>query len=880
MSLLPRREDMYWADATAPDGFILDGMRYDGQAVANGARVAQGDKVLVARTTHGLTPGRRRGMVILQSSHGATRRGLSRSFFSSVSVSDWLYALGGAGLGRWALSALPDPNATPSTVWTGTDVPNAYPLGVLSLAAGAKIITAQMLRNEADTAWEKLRLHVIGTGAETLDVDLTASPDLVFGYSHLWSDSAGTFVIAHLAPTTQFYRRRFGLLEAITLADLSAANFDLINVIGGTIATGAYFRQVPTCSGTNMYSSIDVTFGTGYPTSGGHVEGWLADVSGTSLSRAWQVTPEDLLELTQPVVLSWQGQVAQAGNRLIALASGREALWVDNPVEYDLGLAVGFSQAPASDSSTVDLGNNIFSRLLKAVVALINPITGEVVDRYVLSATPAAPVTDNGILQPMEDTLEATMPVDSGSELPNYVYTWGGRHSQADTSVAFHDPAQVGDARFANFPFFDIATDTPFSGPDFEIFAGAGLGIQFLPMAQANTTQPVQVGENFRTTDAFFAWPGNGAEAISRGAVSCKTGAGYVAYLKPKAYLYPEAEGIQTSNNGIRLETINALAPPGYFYGTTIKFLPEVAFCQERFVVKLAVTDSAITAAWTADLTQLVTASWWRASAEIAPPFGWSGHEFVGGDSDSPLPLGDQIHQISAVGRVCFATLDLHPLGAKYQPETRLAILDDSDGALLHTVGILPSTATLASDVHEPDGPPGDPEEVIESWSIEPDASDDHALEHNVNFIVSVRINGVEAESGVDYTYASPNRILINAGPLGAEVETTYVWTPPGAPGAIKYYAGERRYAITSHELRTGANGGTEWAIIFATLVDRTDDSTLSRTVVIETLSDLSTAPGATVYSTSPTAAGSVAISNGHMLRIEYVGGEWVIQSV
>jgi len=83
VSLLPRREDMYWADAIAPDGFLLDGMRYDGQAVANGAKVTQGDKVLVARTAHGLTPGRRRGMVILQSSHGATRRGRSRPFFNA-----------------------------------------------------------------------------------------------------------------------------------------------------------------------------------------------------------------------------------------------------------------------------------------------------------------------------------------------------------------------------------------------------------------------------------------------------------------------------------------------------------------------------------------------------------------------------------------------------------------------------------------------------------------------------------------------------------------------------------------------------------------------------------------------------------------------------
>lgn len=91
MSLLPRREDMYWADAIAPDGFLLDGMRYEGQAVANGARVAEGDKVLVARTTHGLSPGRRRGMVILQSSHGGTRKARSRPFFDLVAITIGLW---------------------------------------------------------------------------------------------------------------------------------------------------------------------------------------------------------------------------------------------------------------------------------------------------------------------------------------------------------------------------------------------------------------------------------------------------------------------------------------------------------------------------------------------------------------------------------------------------------------------------------------------------------------------------------------------------------------------------------------------------------------------------------------------------------------------
>lgn len=132
----------------------------------------------------------------------------------------------------------------------------------------------------------------------------------------------------------------------------------------------------------------------------------------------------------------------------------------------------------------------------------------------------------------------------------------------------------------------------------------------------------------------------------------------------------------------------------------------------------------------------------------------------------------------------------------------------------------------------------------------------------------------------MDYTYASPNRILINTGPLGATVDVDYIWQPPAPPGAIKYYAGERRYAVTSAELRTGASGGTEWALIFTTQLDRTNDSSHSRTVVVGTQTILTDTPDRSLETTVPSAPFSVAVSNGHLLQIEYVGGEWLIQSV
>lgn len=131
MSLLPRREDMFWADATAPDGFVLDGMRYDGQAVAHGAKVAEGDKVLVARTTHGLTPGRRRGMVILQSSHGGLRRGMSRDFFGTGAIVFALWPQSGGN--PFNANGILEPTLSPSwgsfdqnVLGSGVEIPRYY----------------------------------------------------------------------------------------------------------------------------------------------------------------------------------------------------------------------------------------------------------------------------------------------------------------------------------------------------------------------------------------------------------------------------------------------------------------------------------------------------------------------------------------------------------------------------------------------------------------------------------------------------------------------------------------------------------------------------------------------------------------------------------
>lgn len=804
---------------------------------------------------------------------------------SPPSLTDWLYALGGSGLGRGIDMAAPDPDATPSIVWTGTSVAAAYPLGVLSLSAGSKILTAQLLRNGGDTLWEKLRLHVVGEDAETLDVDLLTNA-ATSGYTRMWSDAAGAFVLIQLAPSLEVYRRRVDLFEALTLADISKNTLEFMNAASGSIVTGAYQRDLPSCSGSYLYSTPIVVFGSDYPTNGGYTEGWLCDVAGTSIARAWQVEPNEVLELTQPILLSWVGQMAACNGSALGLVSGREALDVTDSA-YNLGVAYGFGSGPVSDPTSVSLACPSISRLLKASLYAVDPSNGAVTGQYDITMTPVSPLTDNGLLQPMEDCLEGTMPVDSGATPPNFIYTWGGRHTHLGASSAFSAVLDVGDNRYINFP--TQAFDKPtFLGPDFEIFGGEKIGIQFLPMLAPNNAMPDEVGSNFRTTDIFVGWPGNsGDSSVSAGAISCRDSSAYFAWLKPYPILFPENEEggspVYKLNRDLQLEQINAVGPPGYTYGSTIKFMPNVAFCQQRFVTKVAVSSGAITHTWTSDLTQLVTAAWWRATVDIAPPFGWVGTDFVGGDSSNPIPLGDQIYQISAAGRVVFATLDLHALGAKFQPETRLAILDDSDGSLLHTVAINLDDSVLASDVYYPDGDLPDPEEATENFFLDPDTAytgvDALVLSHDVTTLDLVVIDGVDGMDGVDYDFVAPNKIEITTGPLGANVDVYYHWQPPAPPGALRYYAGERRYGPSSVELRTGSSGGTEWAICFVSQVDRTDESTIQRTVLVETQATLSAAPVVTQHTYFPTSPASVALANGHLLAIEY-SGAWTISQI
>jgi len=182
VSLLPRREDMFWADATAPDGFVLDGMRYDGQAVANGAKVAQGDKVLVARTTHGLTPGRRRGMVILQSSHGATRRGRSRPFFSLTGLGIWIQAEGTAYLSQSGLAPVNFPTGPDVIFDLSGSASEEYGMDrLLGIAHhNGTFFIATYVENATLDGYEKLRFRAYSlvTADVTWTADFELSPAL------------------------------------------------------------------------------------------------------------------------------------------------------------------------------------------------------------------------------------------------------------------------------------------------------------------------------------------------------------------------------------------------------------------------------------------------------------------------------------------------------------------------------------------------------------------------------------------------------------------------------------------------------------------------------------------------------------------------------
>ncbi len=867
-----RQEGVYPVIMTGPDSFILHGQEYTGKPSIAG-RLGEDDRAFVA--FRGI--GRRLPVIFAKATQGSDQR---NSPFAPVSLTDWLYAAGGPGLSRGAVSPFPDFTAMGVEMWTGSSRPDAYPLGVLLLDTGATILTAQMLRNEGDTAWEKLRLYVVGSDPETLDVDLSASPDLVYGYSGMWSNPAGDLVFCWLEPTLQLYRRRFDLFEGITLSDVSQASLAGVNISpGGLIGLGRHVRQYPSTSGgPGWYSGpITTTYGSTIPTNGGMLEGWVADVSGTTLARAFSVDPAEILELTNPVVLTWNsGQMAARGEALVGVAAGREILHAPSATPWQLLLISGGGSGPVSDVAVISTSAAVYSTTQKACIYALDD-SGATLWSDSLSVTAAVAVGDSGLLNPLTTFLMDNLPATSSLGTGGTTYTIDAGGLIADSSLA------ASSCIYENFPYAGMSP-TDFDGPQYSQFTGGG--IHFLPLSTGNTIQSVEVGDQFSTIEVFLRWP------MDQLASSLPMPESNAKVLETADYVFTArleikdagllvsggscdgmGDGLQARDYPFTAYELGEVIPGDPEHDppiptvshATIYHVPQRVELYNRFIRKT--TKGTNDTGLDCDLTQALTAAWYRLDSQLKPPFG-TGDGVIGGDSVGDIEMPDNIWGMACAGRVLWALTDWHTLGAKFLPETKLTLIEHSDMSVIRHLTIRTS-GTLSEDIFETD---------TSSDSFLCDGiQEDFDLGEAATEITEVRINGTPTASWT-WSEDHPTTLHMTDTPEdGDELEVDYVFNV-----SLLYRSGDYRYEIdgAATVLDAGAYAGAEWAIVALSQRDRTTGSPVLKVITVQGVADLSTAPTVTTYDAELEAAFSVAIGSGHLYKIVYESGAWKIQQI
>lgn len=298
---------------------------------------------------------------------------------------------------------------------------------------------------------------------------------------------------------------------------------------------------------------------------------------------------------------------------------------------------------------------------------------------------------------------------------------------------------------------------------------------------------------------------------------------------------------------------------------STVGHCPDLFHVYERFIIKLSSAGALL---WTCDLTQLVSGcSWYMTETSI----GGFSDTIVGGIASTALPLADNIWQMSPVGRILSCLVDYHDLGPNFYPTTKLTILNDSTGAVVHTLPLWTDTSLLTEDVFETQTANqtfiGDGLQYVFMLDL-------HGL-GTVESIVDVTLDGFETSSW----FQDGNNLELTFTPdPGVEISCNYNYII-----GTQYLVGERKYAITgsSMELRSGAASSVEWIAVFFTETDRSTGTANNRLAIVETKTTLSDTPTVTFYENDNiNLPYHVAISGGHLLHIKFDAGAWGIEQI
>lgn len=772
----------------------------------------------------------------------------------------WVQAFGNPGLTRGRISAVWDPEGVGDVLWTGSGVFASVPHGVVF--GGGLLITAQAVRNEANTAWEAVTLYI---GEDTYTAALGSSPSFLVGYGDLWCNVDGDLVLLRLGPhLQQLYRLREGTFEQITLSSLGSRTISGANMsLSGKFVLGDSFREIPGDSAIVLnfggLPSLDptVTLPQGNPVNG--IQCWDTNTDLSSLAESWEVDPTDPLwpnSLDTSWVISSVSQLLPLVGETCRVATA----WVRRPLPqhgaHDMAVLWGFTSTLPGGNWSGDKAtfNNYATRRVCAILSSLTLASGATIwHRKIEVDTESLPViTDEAILGPLTDFFSANQPTSIGSAGASF----GGVAGEEILTNPVGPTSDAGENAVGQ-----LLPIEPYGVP-YRRFS-LGLGIVLFP-ADRNEVEPTEVESNLDNFAVFTYYPANPQTGYAAGGsaeVVCDAaGNAFWAYAQPISFIQAGgtfwAGGVLGSSRGDWANQLVAAQAPG---GDFVCYHnPDYFPLYGRFVEKVSPSGALV---WRSDLTQLVAGmAWYRTESELGVP----NLNVIGGSTSTAHPMGDNIQWVRPCGRVVFVAADMRTLGPNYQPTLQLLVLSDASGGLLHTVGLLLDDEVLAETVYATGftSATGDGVEVYFSLYVGEEVAE--ILEVRIDGVPTVAYDVVINVDNFEITFYDPPA-------EGAVIDIDYRLSE------VVYRAGEYLYDVQSAEIRHGQTAeGTEWAVIFVTQQSReATPGNYPRTILVQLGTNLTTPPTVTTHARTWTSPSTLALSNGQLVDLVWTGTEW-----
>lgn len=735
----------------------------------------------------------------------------------SIALGLWSQPEANVGLSYFAPSDIVNPDGTSEVIFGGGALLGS-PFFGLTVDKDGRLTFAQMLRDDGDTFWEKMRLYLadIDNSVTLMECTISDSPTFsITGDTFINGDRS--FVLVINPGFGQLFRKHGVLFEQITLLDFEDLSLNKASVSHlGHLAIPNYGRHgVDTFIAASpsynspVYTEVTVDYTH-------RVNAWKTKTFILPQPKAWSAELGSSLELTKKRVFSNLGRdrmpISKDGLTMVAWVSGAKLMEEDHQI---MGGYHYFNSYPDTFTHRTDI-----SRELKACVVGLSSELGAAIWKHEIVVTAAQAIQDSGILSPIEAHFVTKTGLGLGVDNP--LATYGGRASNLGHNSNGFRPFSSLDGVGGNYPY-----------PDFAYFTNAA--IVALPRPQDN------FGDGANNTVARYVLGAKDTLAVfgdyikanittydisqSPKIVADEEGNYYFAYLTPISYATPgTVGGLGTTRfnswRGLLENTYDVREPDelGDFY-QNLYHTPGMINCYRRWIRKISSVGATLS---TIEVPQEYNSSWYELKHlidfQVDP-----GVDVLGGDSSETWPLADQLWGLYPCGRVLFTILDYHDLGPTFGPACKLEIRSSTDLNILHTIELRSDDEVTVSDIYgrvEDEGV-GAGDGFTTSFNLSQQASS----------LFSVKLDGIVFTTG--FSLVGDNNIINFDTPPddGVVVQVTYGDT------TVKYYAGSRRYQVEgrSVSIRTGRRdtGWSEWALLWVNEIDITTAIGTGRRILI-----------------------------------------------